>query len=295
MPALKHAPSPTSDPAVAALSAVRPSLPEAPDFRNQTAKLWISQTQAQVRANRAASAFPETVIRSDRDLVVRLCQMPVHMAAPMLRASLPVLDAQALLALIAATGEGHHRLVAQRKGLDWRVIKALLKSNSDEVWLSLAENHSLDFDDDDQAFLARMAQDRVMLRAAILANPALGQAAHQVKLNADDDLSHKNLKLVKLLRANQSNAFVIEAARRIGWEPTRLQRTLCGESAAPLALLTCALGLDRTVFLDLIGHWQAAHDGAPYFTAAHKPFILSVFGLSAAKALQKLAAVASAA
>jgi hypothetical protein len=254
--------------------------------------LWISQTRAQVQANRETAAASEAIIRSERDLVIRLCQMPVHMAAPMLRASLPALDAQALLALIAATGEGHHRLVAQRKGLDWRVIKALLKSNSDEVLLSLTENHSLVFDEDDQAFLGRMARDRVMLRAAILSNPALGQAARQVKLNADDTLSHKNLKLVKLLRAGQSNSFVLEAARRIAWEPTRLQRVLCGDSAAPLALLLRALGLDRTVFLDLIRHWQATHDNTPCFPPAHKPFILSVFSLPAPEALRKLAAAA---
>jgi hypothetical protein len=257
------------------------------DFHNSPAKLWTGQTHAQT-----PGTSEEALIRSDRDLVVRLCQMPVHMAAHLLRASLPALDTQALLALIAATGEAHHRLVAQRPGLDWRVIKALLKSNSDEVLLALAENHSLDFDDEDQAVLARMAGDRVMLRAAIMANPALGKAGAHVKLNIDDGLSHKNLKLVKLLRAGQCNAFVLEAASRLDWEPTRLQRVLSGASAAPLALLLCALGLDRTVFVNLIGAWQAANGGEPHVSAAHKPFLLSVFTLRPDAALHMLAAIA---
>jgi hypothetical protein len=292
LPALKHAfaPAPAQDANPApALSAVRPTLSAAPDFHNSTANLSAAPTRIQSPAPAAAE---DTTIRSDRDLVVRLCQMPVHMAAHLLRASLPALDAQALLALIAATGEAHHRLIAQRPGLDWRVVKALLRSNSDEVLLALAENHHLDFDDDDQAQLARMADDRIMLRAAILANPALTKAGAHVKLNIDDGLSHKNLKLVKLLRAGQSNAFVIEAANRLDWEPTRLQRVLARRSAAPLALLLCSLGLDRTVFANLIGAWQAANGGEPYVSPAHKPVLMSVFGLRPDAALQKLSAIA---
>ncbi len=268
---------------------MRPKLPAELDFHNSTASFQTQRTHAQS----PQPAEAEALIRTDRDLVVRLCQMPVHMAAHLLRASLPALDTQALLALIAATGEPHHRLVAQRPGLDWRVIKALLRSNSDEVLLALAENHGLDFDDEDQALLARMAGDRVMLRAAILANPALAKAGAHVKLNIDDGLSHKNLKLVKLLRAGQSNAFVLEAARRLDWEPTRLQRVLIGNSAAPLALLLCALGLDRIVFVNLIAAWQAAHDGQPLVTPAHQPFLLSVFNLKPDAALQKLSAIAN--
>lgn len=290
MPALKHAlaPAPAPDTQTAfPLSAARPTLPAETDFHNSTANLFAVPTRVQSPAPAAA----EALIRSDRDLVVRLCQMPVHMAAHLLRASLPALDTQALLALIAATGEAHHRLVAQRPDLDWRVIKALLKSNSDDVLLALAENHSLAFDDDDQAMLARMAEDRVMLRAAILANPALAKAGSHVKLNVDDGLSHKNLKLVKLLRAGQGNAFVIEAANRLGWEPTRLQRVLAMNSATPLALLLCALGLDRIVFSHLIGAWQAAHAGEPHVSAAHKPFLMSVFSLRPDAALQKLSAM----
>lgn len=290
MPALKHAPASAPSPEAApALSAARPRLPVALDFHNSAAKLWAGATRAE-----APVAADETLIRSDRDLVVRLCQMPVHMAAHLLRAALPALDTPALLALIAATGEAHHRLVAQRPGLEWRVIKALLKSNSDEVLLALAENHRLEFDDEDQALLLRMAGDRVMLRAAILANPGLAKAAAGVKLNIDDGLSHKNLKLVKLLRAGQGNAFVLEAAGRIGWEPTRLQRVLLGRSATPLALLLCALGLDRIVFAQLIGAWQALHGGEPYVSTAHKPFLLSVFGLRPDAALHKLSAIAGA-
>ena len=240
----------------------------------------------------AAPIAAATPIRSDHDLVVQLCQMPVDLAAPLLRASLASLDTPALLALIAATGEAHHKIVARRSDLDWQVIRALIRSNSDEVLLALAENHTLDFDADDQASLARLSEDRVMLRAAILANPRLGLARSQVKLNVDDGISHRNLKLVRLLRNRQVVKFIVEAANRLDCEATWLQRILSAQTATPLALLSCALGLDRAVFLNLLPHWQASHAGEAECNAAHRPLILSVFTLPAADARRKLLAMA---
>ena len=240
----------------------------------------------------AAPIAQPAPIHSEHDLVVQLCQMPVDLAAPLLRASLPALDTPALLALIAATGDAHHKIVARRADLDWRVIRALIRSNSDEVLLALAENHSLDFDSEDQAALARLSEDRVMLRAAILANPPLGLARNQVKLNADDGMSHRNLKLVRLLRHGHIVKFVVEAAHRLDCEATWLQRVLSAPTATPLAMLSCALGLDRAVFLNLLPHWQAAHAGEAECNAAHRPLILSVFALPAVEARRKLLAMA---
>jgi len=233
---------------------------------------------------------PPAPIRTEQELVVQLARMPIDISAPLLKARLSMLDTQALLALIAATGEAHHRLIAGRPGLDWRVIRALIRSNSDEVLLTLAENHTLDFDAEDQASLARLSESRVMLRAAILANPRLSVAQTEVKLNLEDGLSHRNLRLVKLVRAGQTAKFITGAAHAIGCEATALQRFLTGASATPLAMTCRALDIDRAVFLSLLPCWQAGHDGEPQCNAAHRPLVLSVFSLTATEARRKLLA-----
>ncbi len=277
------------------LSVARPS-PRASDFNTRDAHLYLRQVEAAplMRATMTPSSLAQidelVVVRSEQDLVVQLCQMPVDLAAPLLRASLPALDTPALLALIAATGEAHHKLVAQRSGLSWRVVKTLIRSNTDDVMVALAENHTIVFDAEDQAALARLAEARPALRAAIRANPGLSAAYSCVSKNHDDGLSHNNLKLVQLLRAGQATKFVLEAARRLDVEATWLQRSLTCPSAAPLALLACAMGLDRAVFLSLLPHWQTATHGELHCNAAHRPLILSIFDMTAPEARRRLMA-----
>jgi len=246
-----------------------------------------------VAAPLPVESAPPAPIRTEQDLVVQLARMPIDISAPLLKARLSMLDTQALLALIATTGEAHHKLIAGRPGLDWRVIRALIRSNSDDVLLTLAENDRLDFDAEDQAALARLSESRIMLRAAILTNPRLKDARAQVKLNLEDGLSHRNLKLVKLLRAGKTTKFVVESANLMGCEPTALQRFLTGTSAAPLAMTCRALDIDRAVFLNLLPHWQAANDGEPQCNAAHRPLVLSVFSLPADAARRKVLAAIS--
>jgi hypothetical protein len=242
----------------------------------------------------AAETTAPVPIRTEQDLVVQLARMPIDISAPLLKARLSMLDTQALLALIAATGEAHHKLIAGRPGLDWRVVRALIRSNSDDVLLTLAENDKLEFDAEDQAALARLSESRIMLRAAILTNPRLKAASGQVKLNLEDGLSHRNLRLVKLLRAGRTAKFIVESANVMGCEATALQTFLMGRSAAPLAMTCRALDIDRAVFLSLLPHWQAANDGEPQCNAAHRPLVLSVFSLSADAARRKVLAAVSA-
>ena len=298
-----HDESPATAPEMPRLS-VAPRAPRAGDFNTRGDHLYVRQVEA-APVNRAhlihAGAPPSSlaqvdepvIVRSEQDLVVQLCQMPIDLAAPLLRASLPALDTPALLALIAATGEAHHRLVAQRSGLSWRVVKALIRSNTDDVMVALASNHTVVFDAEDQAALARLAEARPALRAAIRANPGLSAAHGCVSKSHDEGLSHNNLKLVQLLRAGQATKFVLEAARRLEVEATGLQRSLTCPSAAPLALLACAMGLDRAVFLGLLPHWQAATHGEPQCNAAHRPLILSIFDMTAVEARRRLLATLS--
>ncbi|MBW8735284.1 MAG: hypothetical protein JF571_13470, partial [Asticcacaulis sp.] len=121
-------------------------------------------------------------------------------------------------------------------------------------------------------------------------NPRLNHAQAHVKLNLDDGLSHRNLKLVKLLRAGRTAKFIVESAHAIGCEATALQRFLTGASATPLAMTCRALDIDRAVFLNLLPCWQAEHDGDPQCNEAHRPLVLSVFSLPAEAARRKVLA-----
>lgn len=217
--------------------------------------------------------------------------MPIDLAAPLLRSNLAALDTHALLAVIATTGEAHHRLIAQRPHLDWRVVKALLKSNHDSVLVATVANTAIDFDSDDEVRLARLAQSRPDLRAAILARPSLRLARAQLDLPPADTVSHDNLRLVKLVQGGASERFVLEASRRVKLDPLELNRAVGVASAVPLALLCCALGIDRAVFLNILPHWQKARPTQAIVNDAHRPMVLSVFTLSSDAARHRLAAL----
>lgn len=285
MHALAQSDAPQPDAAAPVMSIARPPV-HPREFRPASRYMWLAHSQANPVHS---DTEPRPAIQSLQDLVVQLCRMPVDLAAPLIRGSLPSLDTPALLALIAATGEAHHLLVARRSGLDGRVVKALIRANSDPVLLALADNHELTFDDEDQAVLSRLAHDRPALRDAMLRHPAL--SPRRWRAIADYGLSHHNLKLLKHLRAGRADAFLLECARRLECEATLLQRIVTGTSSAPLALLCCALGLDRAVFLHLLPYWQSAYPGNAVCNAAQRPLILSVFGLAPDEARRKLLAI----
>ena len=206
---------------------------------------------------------------SDQDLVVELCQMPFDLSAPLLRSRLRSLSQDSLLALIAATGEAHHLLIAAQPSLDRRVIKALLKGNHPRVALKLAQSETLVFDQDAAHRLAQLARCDTELAQAITSNPALSLARGILKSTPEDAIGYSNLKMLRLLRAGAESAFVLEAAKRLGFEPTAVARLLSGTSVMPFALILCALGIDRSVFVDLLHHWQGAREG--YFSPADAP------------------------
>ncbi len=224
--------------------------------------------------------------RADHNLVVRLCSLPPDLAAPLLRSTLPALNSAALLTVLAATGEAHHRLVAARRGIDWRVAKAAIRYGHPAALRALAENLSIDLDDEDQATLAGVAEHDEALRAALLARPGM-RVAHSRLLPSPEGLSHSNLKLIKLMRAGEETAFIAETARRLKADADRIAAAMAAPSAVPLALAACALGLDRAVFLDLLHHRQAAR-GEPVLNAAHQPMVLSVFALGPDEARRRL-------
>ena len=259
-------------------------LPPAPivaDFRTPVKRMC--ETRLLVR--------PDHQGWSDHNLVVTLGEMPIDLAAPLLRSNLAALDTHALLALIATTGEAHHRLIAQRPHLDWRVVKALLRSAHDSVLIAAVANTAIDFDGDDEIRLARLAADRPPLRAAILARPGLRLARSRLDAPPQEAVSHDNLKLVKLLQAGESERFVLDASRRLKLDPLELNRAVGVASAVPLAMLCCALGIDRAVFVNLLPCWQVARPGLAVVNDAHRPLVLSIFTLSPDAARDRLAAL----
>ncbi|EGF89531.1 hypothetical protein ABI_39470 [Asticcacaulis biprosthecium C19] len=270
MPALKSV-QPIAEP-------VEPVAAPRPDFH--TVRFHTPHCET-----RAVAHAPEA-LRNDHDLIVRLCRMPIDLAAPLLRSSLPSLDTPALLALIAATGEAHHLLIAQRPALDWKVVRALQRSGHDSVLVALVRNPAAELDEDDQTRLERLAQERPELRQALSerfrrAVPAADPATWD---------SHSNLKLLKFMRSGETDGFVREASRRLKLDIDSLNRVLAAGSAVPLALTCCALELDRAVFLHLLSFWQNRHNGEPQLNDRHRPVVLSVFTLPPAEARQKLAA-----
>ncbi|MGN6207486.1 DUF2336 domain-containing protein [Asticcacaulis sp.] len=274
-------------PGLPQLSVAQPEGPAPRDFRN--AGLALVARPALCETHEAADLSPGDLIRSDEDLVVRLCRLPVDLAAPLLRASLPALTPQALLALIAASGEAHHRLIAARPGLDWKVVKALIRTNNDGVMAALIGNPALSFDEEDELSFARRASENPDIRAAILAHEALPVAKSQLRLNYGNGQAHGNLKLIALVRGGEAVGFVRELARRLKLDRSGLGRVLATESAVPLALACCAAGLDRAVFLHILMVWQSAYEAAPQMTEGQKPLVLSIFSLTAAEARRRLA------
>ena len=273
-----------STPAETRLTVARATKAPPRDFRNAGLALVARKPLCEV-----PDMPVDELIRSDEDLVVRLCRLPVDLAAPLLRASLPALTPQALLALITATGEAHHRLIAARPGLDWRVIKALIRTQNDGVMVALIRNPVLSFDDEDQFCFARRALENADIRAAILAHEGLLVAKSQVRLGYGEGQAHSNLKLIALVRGGEAAGFVREMARRLNLDTPGLGRVLASESAVPLALAVCAAGLDRVVFLHILSVWQGLYEKAPQMADGHRPLVLSVFGLTAADARRRLA------
>jgi hypothetical protein len=257
-----------------------------PDSGLATVKTWAPDAVAGDTAIR-----PGTPIHSDEDLIVRLCGMPVSLAAPLLQSALPTLTPQALLALVAATGEAHHRLIAARPGLDWRVIKALFRSHHDSVVAAMAQNMRLDFDAEDEAAFARRAAASPDVRAAVLAHPGLKHAKAALRQDTSEATGYDNLKLLALLRGGETAGFVREISRRLKLDLAGLSQALSSPSPVPLALALCAAGLDRAVFLHVASQWQNHHGGEPRLAEGQKPLILSVFSLAPEIARRKLAAL----
>jgi hypothetical protein len=274
------------------LTAPRPSRSHARDF---TASIYLAARPfCLTRPADAPRSMPpapaDNLVRSPQDLVVKLGQMPIELAAPMLRADLAALDTAALLALVKSTGEAHHAIIAKRKRLDWRVVKAIIRAGHEIALLALAENPGAVFDEDDRAAMSRHAETMIMVRGALLARPGFVFTAEKTRLNADDGLGHANLRLVKLARAGRHAVFIRDSARRLHVAAPALASALSTSTDVSLALVTCALGMDQAVFIHLLGLWHTHHGQPHSANAPHKPLLLSIFGLTPDQAQRKLAA-----
>lgn len=274
------------------LTAPRPGRSNSHDF---TASVSLSARPfCLTRPAAAPPSMPpapaDNLVRSSQDLAVRLGQMPIELAAPMLAAALPALDTAALLALVKSTGEAHHAVIAKRKRLDWRVVKAIIRAGHEIAVLALAENPGVAFDEDDRAAMSAHAETMIMVRGALLNRPGFVFATEKTRLNIDDGLGHANLRLVKLARAGRHAVFIRDCARRLHIAAPALASALSTSTDVSLALLTCALGMDRAVFTHLMALWHAHHGLPHHADAPHRPLLLSIFALDPADAQRKLSA-----
>jgi len=285
-------PDPVEDAAAGALTAPRPAAPRGRDF---SASIYLAArpfclTRLADTPQNLVPAPGDSLIRGPRDLVVRLGQMPIELAAPMLAADLPALDAQALLALVKTTGEAHHAVIAKRRPLDWRVAKAILRAGHEIAVLALAENPDVAFDDEDRAALTAFADRMIMVRGALLGRKGFVFSTGGAKLNIDDNLGHANLRLVKLARAGRHAVFIRDAARRLDVTANGLAAALSASPDVSLALLICALGMDRAVFGHLLTLWRKRHGLGVRENGPHEGLLFSIFALSPEAARRKLAA-----
>ncbi len=278
------------------LTAPRPAEPRSRDFSPSVylaARPFCLTRQAD--APQTLPAAPaDNLVRTTQDLVVRLGQMPIELAAPMLAAAMPALDTTALLALVRTTGEAHHAIIAKRRHLDWRVVKAILRAGHEIAILALAENPGLSFDTEDRAALTDFAGRMIMVRGALMGRKGFVFAPEGAKLNMDDGVDHANLRLVKLARAGRHAVFIRDAARRLHIAAGGLAAALGTAPDVSLALVTCALGMDRAVYAHLLALWHAHHDQPHNDNAPHRPLLLSIFALKPEDARRKLAASLSA-
>lgn len=287
MPAPKSSVLREDSPPDAALTVAKAALAPTSGFvDNRLAAVLAGPSCTRAKPVSAPGRLPR---RADHDLVVRLCSLPPDLAAPLLRSNMPALNAAALLTVLAATGEAHHRLVAARRGIDWRVVKAVIRYGHAQALAALAGNQSIDLDDDDQIKLCAAAEIHPDLRNALISRPGLA-VAHGRLLLSPERLSHSNLKLVKLARAREDSAFAAEIARRLDCDSGAITTVLALPSPVPLALAACALGLDRAVFLDLL---RCRRETGDTLNTAHRPMVLSVFALPADEARRRLLALAS--
>ena len=280
------APEPTG------LTATRPGRPASRDF--SPGVYLAAQPFCLTRPATTPHALPpapaDNLVRSPQDLVVKLGQMPIELAAPMLRADLAALDTPALLALVKTTGEAHHAVIAKRKRLDWRVVKAIIRAGHEIALLTLAENPGVAFDEDDRAAMSAYAETMIMVRGALMGRPGFVFTGAGTRLNSDDGLAHANLRLVKLARAGRHAVFVRDAARRLHMTASGLAAALSLSPDVSLALVTCALGMDQAIFMHLLALWHS-HHGLPHNAdAPHRPLLLSVFTLTPEEAHRKLSA-----
>ncbi len=274
------------------LTAPRPSRAMARDF---SPSLYLAArpfclTRPADAPSTPAPAPADNLVRSEQDLVVKLGQMPIELAAPMLRADLAALDTPALLALVKSTGEAHHAVIARRKRLDWRVVKAIIRAGHEIALLTLAENPGVVFDEEDRAAMSAYAEAMIMVRGALMSRPGFVFVTAGTRLNSADGLGHANLRLVKLARAGRHAVFVRDAARRLNMTASGLATVLGLSPDVSLALVTCALGMDQAVFVHLLAQWHS-HHGQPHKTdAPHRPLLMSIFDLTPEQAQRKLAA-----
>lgn len=198
-------------------------------------------------------------------LVRLLARDTIKVAAPLLRSS-PVLGPLDLLAIIAATGPEHHRLIAERAGINEEVRRALRISagEADAADQPRAEPPSPPMAEptilteaapaapggdggrfDPWRFLALERPHRLRLMAELATRPPVRHYSGPAgRLDRAFRAILGAAQIVGLARNGQRAPLITAIAEALALEPRFVIACLDDETGEPLAVLLKALGLD---------------------------------------------------
>lgn len=242
------------------------------------------------------------------ELIAALCALPASRCAPLLRHS-PVLDQGWLWKIVQSGDEGHALSLCARTDLGPDLLTALIRRDQPALWLALLNNPHILWLGEHMDVLVERARTHLSLRGALARHPALSVIQAERLLGFVGPV----LKAQILKRIAPSGAQVIPTAPRFSagkgsWLNRLQQGDLEGcrtamarhlnlpvvavdkalRSAAALALLLRALGVDQAAFSSLFERLQGLNNGQPENTPVQRRLLMPLLQMSDDEALTRL-------
>lgn len=249
------------------------------------------------------------------ELIAALCALPASLCAPLLRHS-PVLDQGWLWKIVQAGEEGHALSIAARTDLGPDLLTALIRRDQPALWLALLNNPHILWLGEHMDVLVERARNHLSLRGALVRHPALSAVQAERLLGfVGPVLKAQLLKRIAPSGALAGGQVIPAASRFAAARGTWLNRLQHGDiegcrtamarqlnqpvavidkalrSAAAVALLLRALGVDPAAFSSLYERLQELNDGQPKATPAQRRLLTPLLQISEDEALKRLKAL----
>lgn len=229
----------------------------------------------------------------EHDLVLRLCQMPVELASPLLSSDISELTDDVLMAVIDESSPAHAAVIAARQRLRPRVIKALVRKGNGTAIAALLANQRVRLDEEDRENLLRLGLQDETIRKGLLARAdTRAEMIRRARFNTQGAGCHDlNLRFLKAVRSGRYERALELAAPRLGLSIDALRSALSSPSALPHVLLFHALELDKAVYIHSLPQWLALCGAEVSIEQARHPLVMAAFEAppqSAAKRLKCL-------